>query len=198
MKGAVCIMANEKAMTAESVNHVLYLARMRRLSGRLKIAQQSGGRIQEGEMYLRAGQPVFVRCESIVGQEALLTLLSWRSVQYTFQQEEPGMTPFGLPAGNAKDTTPFSVSPERGGERNADRDTPRENSPAPDLEWLIPQRHDVGRDVLSLPLTRLQRHIYFLVDGHRTLSDLSRCCGKSIQEIELVLRELQTQGLVTI
>ena len=38
-------MANEKAMTAESVNHVLYLARMRRLSGRLMIAKQSGGKI---------------------------------------------------------------------------------------------------------------------------------------------------------
>ena len=187
-------MANERAMTAESVSYVLDLARMRRLSGRLMIAQQSGGRIQEGEMYLQAGQPVFMRCESMVGQEALITLLSWHNVQYTFHQEGPGMTPFGLTAGNAKDTTPFPARPEIGGERNADRDV----SPAPDLEWLIPQKRDVGRDVLSLPLTRLQRHIYFLVDGHRTLSDLSRCSGKSIHEIELVLRELQTQGLVTI
>jgi Domain of unknown function (DUF4388) len=197
-KGAVCIMANERAMTAESVNHVLYLARMRRLSGRLTIAQQSGGRIQEGEMYLRAGQPIFVRCESMVGPEALLTLLSWRNVQYTFQLEEPAMTPFGPPAGNASDTTPFPVRPESGGERIGGRDASRASSPEPDFEWLRPQKRDVGRVVLSLPLTRLQRHIFFLVDGHRTLSHLSRCTGKSIHEIKLVLRELQTQGLVTI
>ena len=187
-------MANEKAMTAGSVNHVLYLARMRRLSGRLMIAQQSGGSIQEGEMYLQAGQPVFVRCESMVGQEALHTLLSWRNVQYTFQLEEPGMTPLTLPSRNVEDTSPFPASPESGRESNSGSDA----SSAPDLEWLRPQKRDVGRDVLSLSLTRLQRHIYFLVDGHRTLSDLSRCTGKSIQEIELVLRELQTQGLVTI
>ena len=187
-------MANEGAMTAESVNHVLYLARMRRLSGRLTIAQQSGDRIQEGEMYLQAGQPVFARCESMVGQEALHTLLSWRKVQYTFQREEPGMAPLTLPAKNAKDTTPFPSRPESGRERNSGSDV----SSAPDLEWLRPQKRDVGWDVLSLPLTRLQRHIYFLVDGHRTLPDLSRCSGKSIQEIELVLRELQTQELVTI
>ena len=191
-------MANERAMTAESVNHVLDLARMRRLSGRLMIAQQSGGRIKEGEIYLQAGQPVFMRCESIVGQEALLTLLSWRNVQYTFQQEEPGMIPFGLPTGNARDTTPFPARPVSGRERNGESDASRASSPAPDLEWLRPQKRDVGWDVLSLPLTRLQRHIYFLVDGHRTLPDLSRCSGKSIQEIELVLRELQMQGLVTI
>ena len=57
-------------------------------------------------------------------------------------------------------------------------DASRASSPAPDLEWLRPQKRDVGWDVLSLPLTRLQRHIYFLVDGHRTLPDLSRCTGK--------------------
>ena len=96
--------------------------------------------------------------------------------------------------GMLDDTTPFPASPESGRESNSGSDA----SSAPDLEWLRPQKRDVGRDVLSLPLTRLQRHIYFLVDGHRTLSDLSRCTGKSIQEIELVLRELQTQGLVTI
>jgi hypothetical protein len=191
-------MANERAITAESVDQVLNLARMRRLSGRLMIAQQGGGSIQEGEMYLQAGQPVFVRCESMVGQAALLTLLSWRNIQCTFQREEPGMMPFAPQAGNANDTTPFPVSPESGRESNSGSDVSRASPPAPDLEWLRPQKRDVGRDVLSLPLTRLQRHIYFLVDGHRTLSDLSRCTGKSIQEIELVLRELQTQGLLTI
>jgi hypothetical protein len=181
-------------MTAESVNHVLYLARMRRLSGRLMISQQSGSRIQEGEMYLQVGQPAFARCESMVGQEALHTLLSWRNVQYTFQLEEPGMTPLTLPSRNVEDTSPSPASPESGRVSNSGSDA----SSAPDLEWLRPQKRDVGRDVLSLPLTRIQRHIYFLVDGHRTVSDLSRCTGKSIQGIELVLRELQTQGLVTI
>ena len=54
------------------------------------------------------------------------------------------------------------------------------------------------REVLSLPLTRRQRFVYFLVDGRRTVSDLSRCTGKSIQEIELLLSELQEQGLVAV
>jgi predicted transcriptional regulator len=52
--------------------------------------------------------------------------------------------------------------------------------------------------VLSLPLTRRQRYIYFLVDGRRSVSDLSRTTGKTIQEVELVLRELQEQGLISV
>ena len=52
--------------------------------------------------------------------------------------------------------------------------------------------------MLSLPLTRPQRSIYFLVDGHRTVSDLARCTRKSIQEIERLLSELQDRGLVAV
>ncbi len=60
-------MANDRAMIAESVNSVLDLVRMRRQSGRLKIELLSGGRIQEGEIYLQAGQPVFVRMGQLIG-----------------------------------------------------------------------------------------------------------------------------------
>jgi hypothetical protein len=68
----------------------------------------------------------------------------------------------------------------------------------PGLEWLIPQKVGKERDVLSLPLTRPQRSIYLLVDGRRTISDLSRCTRKSMQEIERLLSELREQGLISI
>jgi predicted transcriptional regulator len=71
-------------------------------------------------------------------------------------------------------------------------------TPPPGIEWLVPQKRRVGEDVLSLPLTRRQRYIYFLVDGRRSVSDLSRTTGKTIQEVELVLRELQEQGLISV
>jgi len=193
-------MANDRAMTAESVSSVLDLARMRRQSGRLKIEQMSGGRLQEGEIYLQAGQPVFVRLGQLSGQDALNRLLSWRNVQFTLQLDEVGTSPMSLPPGTGSGAalTPFPVPSESGNERTTGGDMPRISSSAPGLEWLTPQKRDVGRDVLSLPLTRRQRFIYFLVDGKRTMSDLSRCTGKTIQEIELILKELQAQGLVNI
>lgn len=192
-------MANDRAMTAESVSSVLDLARMRRQSGRLKIEQMSGGRMQEGEIYLQAGQPVFVRLGQLSGQDALNRLLSWHNVQFTLQLDETGTAPMSLPLGasNTAPLTPFPA-PESGRERATGGDLARVSSSAPGLEWLTPQKRDVGRDVLSLPLTRRQRFIYFLVDGKRTMSDLSRCTGKNIQEIELILKELQAQGLVDI
>jgi hypothetical protein len=191
-------MANDRAMTAESVNSVLELARMRRQSGRLRIEQNIGGRIQEGEVYLQAGQPVSVRFGQLIGQEALNRLLTWHNVRFTLQLDEIGTAPMALPLGNTNGATPFPAQTETGRESNTGNVLARINSNAPGLEWLTPQKRDVGRDVLSLPLTRRQRFIYFLIDGQRTLSDLSRCTGKTIQEIELILKELQAQGLVNI
>ncbi len=68
----------------------------------------------------------------------------------------------------------------------------------PGIEWLVPQKRGIEREVLALPLTRRQRFIYFLVDGRRTVADLARCTGKNTQEIELILSELREQGLVAV
>ena len=67
----------------------------------------------------------------------------------------------------------------------------------PGLEWLVPQK--LGeRDVLSLPLTRPQRSMYLLINGRRSISDLSRCTRKSVQEIERLLSELREKGLISV
>ena len=199
-KGVWCFMANDRAMTAESINSILDLARIRRQSGRLKVEQVNSGRLQEGEIYLQAGQPVFVRLGQLIGQEALDRLSAWRNVQFTLQLDEPGTAPMALSLGNTGGTTSTSLpaQPAPRPERTTTGDLARINSNAPGLEWLVPQKRDVSRDVLSLPLTRRQRFIYFLVDGQRSMSDLSRCTGKTIAEIELILKELQAQGLVNI
>ncbi len=80
-------MANDRVMAAESINSILDLARIRRQSGRLKVEQVNGGRLQEGEIYLQAGQPVYVRLGQLHGQDALDRMLAWRNVQFTLQLE---------------------------------------------------------------------------------------------------------------
>ena len=72
------------------------------------------------------------------------------------------------------------------------------NTSTPGIDWLVPQKRGIEREVLALPLTRRQRFIYFLVDGRRTIADLARCTGKNTQEIELILSELQEQGLIAV
>lgn len=191
-------MANDRAVTAESVSNVLEMARMRRQSGRFFLEQTTSGRIFEGEIHVQGGQPIYARLGTLVGQEALNRLLTWRNISVMFRSDESGpLAPaLGSTGSTGPVTAPVQISPQL--YHAESNDAARGGAYAPGVEWLVPQKRNIERDVLSLPLTRPQRFIYFLVDGRRTVSDLSRCTGKNIQEIELILRELQAQGLVNI
>jgi hypothetical protein len=116
-------------------------------------------------------------------------------------------TKYPLPntSGNLPGTTPGFPHASRKTPKNVrDFDNPFESADpnslpgTPGLEWLVPQKLGNDRDVLSLPLTRPQRSIYMLVDGRRTVSDLSRCTRKSLQEIERLLSELRERGLISV
>jgi len=197
---------------AESVDNVLELARTRQQSGMVAIEHTQGGKVEEGEVFFQAGQPIYARVGHLVGQDALNWLLKWRNIYYTMGTDEstqtvgttsvsnvtsadsiPSPLPKYSPLNRSSSTGPVGAHLPVDG-----RGSPSNNTPTPGIEWLVPQKRGIDREVLSLPLTRRQRFIYFLVDGRRTVSDLSRCTGKNIQEIELILGELQEQGLVAV
>ena len=91
-------------------------------------------------------------------------------------------------------------TPGEGSERDTRQapNTSDSKASSPGFEWLAPRKLGNDREVLSLPLTRPQRSIYMLVNGHRTTADLSRCMRKSLLEVERILTELQERGLISI
>lgn len=226
---------------AESLGNVLELIRMRRQSGLLSVERMQGGHFEEGEIYFQHGQPMYASTGQMNGHEALVWLLSWHQVYFTFSSGEPRFaanipaantskealavpankglafqasarrpssnTDLALNVNRALPNTPSgnsSVNPPGLFNEEAARDlayppnTPNSAVSTPGLEWLVPQKLGNGRDVLSLPLTRPQRSIYLLIDGHRSVADLARCTRKSLQEIERLLSELQERGLISI
>jgi hypothetical protein len=183
---------------AESLDNVLELARMSRQSGMVIIEHTQGGKVDEGEVFIQAGQPIYARVGHLVGQNALNWLLQWRNINYSMATDESMQSipsPFSKSSSQNRSSSSMPVGANSGSDG---RDSPINNTYTPGIERLVPQKRGIEREVLSLPLTRRQRFIYFLVDGRRTVSDLSRCTGKSIQEIELLLGELQEQGLVAV
>jgi hypothetical protein len=197
---------------AESLDGVLELARTRRQNGMMTIEHMQSGRVEEGEVFFQTGQPIHARVGRLVGQDALNWLMKWRNIMYTIGTDEslqsvatttvnnrnittstPPPTPKSLPLNEMPTTGPVSPQFQVNG-----RGSPFSNTSTPGIEWLVPQKRGIEREVLALPLTRRQRFIYFLVDGRRTVSDLARCTGKNTQEIELILSELREQGLVAV
>jgi hypothetical protein len=196
---------------AESLSDVLELARTRRINGMMTIEHTQGGKIETGEVFFQTGQPVQARVGRLVGQDAFNWLMKWRNIMYTIGTDESlqFVTPTTINNRNTDTPTPSPTAdyippnaipsgPAVAQKQMDGMDSSLSNAPIPGIEWLIPQKRGIEREVLALPLTRRQRFIYFLVDGRRTVTDLARCTGKNIQEIELILSELQEQGLVAI
>ena len=223
--------------TAENLADVLELVRMRKQSGLLSVERIQASRFEEGEIYLQAGQPTYAHTGQLLGQEALLRMLSWRQVYFIFLADQP-RPPVNIPSVfGANDNMAIAANSSRNSQGsnppllNTNRNIPaisptsprlpqvnlngipdegsgRDNrythntfdssASIPGFEWLTPRKIGIERHVLSLPLTRPQRSIYMLVDGHRTIADLSRCIRKSVPEVERLLTELQERGLISI
>lgn len=205
-------MTKGRDIAAESLTEIFDLIRTRRQSGLLSVEHSRGTRIEEGEIYFQEGQPVYARIGQLVGQVALSFLLTWRQVHFTFLTGVPrplANLPVSKNTGNVPQissslpSTPPAGEPEAGfsppsnpTSRNPDQIPSIGSSPTLARETLIPQKSSNQPDVLSLPLTRRQRTIYFLIDGRRSISDLTRCTGKTILEVDRILTELHEQGLI--
>jgi hypothetical protein len=196
---------------AESLSEVLELARTRQLNGMMTIEHKQGGRVEEGEVFFQTGQPINARVGRLIGQDALNWLVKWSNVTYTIGTDESSQSVTKTSANNRNNApsttspTPAYIPPGLPSTRPVitqvqvnGRGSLLSNTSTPGIEWLVPQKRGIEREVLALPLTRRQRFIYFLVDGRRTVADLARCTGKNTQEIELILSELQERGLVAV
>jgi hypothetical protein len=175
-------MGKERKRDATSLGEILEAASRQQLSGLLRIEQiilrTQVTSLEEGEVYLLAGQPISAQIGKLTGQEALQYLLTWHPIRFSLTIDAP------RPVANV--FAHFRVHPAL--------------SPLPPLplEQMVPRRNRVEQDALSLPLTRPQRLMYFLINGERTMADLARCSGKTLREVESVVRELQTQGLIIV
>jgi hypothetical protein len=207
----VCPMAKGRENAAERLWTVLDYLRARQQSGLLSVERLHHGLLEEGEVYLEAGLPVYASTGQLSGQDALNVLLSWRQIRFAFFPDAPlpaalqssfnaaqHLTPSlaGLPPSNPEGPVAAEkVNDDAAGYLGLS--SAYGTTYRPGLEWMVPRRLSNDLSVLSL-LNRRQRSIYLLVDGKRTVADLGRCTNKSVQEIERILMELQEQGLVTL
>ena len=198
-------MTKGREIAAQSISDVLDVARVRRQSGLLSAEHRKGGQGEEGELYLQAGLPIYARTGQLVGLDALNRILKWRSIYFSFVTDVP-QPPANIPASSLPgiSTAPFEQGIVNGVPRTRSvpqpaRDRGESSGMRPSgVERLVPRKLRAEQEVLSLPLTRRQRFIYFLVDGRRAIADLARCTNKSVQEVELILSELQEQGLIAV
>jgi Domain of unknown function (DUF4388) len=187
---------------AEKLSDVIDLLCARHYSGLLSVERFEGRRFEEGEIYFEQGCPVYACYNQKTSKEAFARLETWRQVYFAFNKNVPCPLSRDIPPPSLlPPSEPNQLSqPLSSGELRWDtlprlRAAPR---PLSNVAQLVPHRSEVKQNILSLPLTRAQRAVYLLVDGKRTVVDLARCIGKSIQDVIKLLNELLGLGLILI
>jgi hypothetical protein len=209
-------MTKGRSIAAESMSNLLEVMHTQQWSGMLRVEYPQGGYLEEGEIYVLVGQPIFAQTGRLTGHEALKHLLSWQKIHFSFDahalRPKANLTAThylgnrGIPVTGTHFPTPVQTPVPRfpSTEELNWRSLPGQSHSAPPtsdvlgIERLVPQKTGLNGNALSLPLSRHQRHIYFMVDGRRTISDLARCINKTVPEVEAILSELKQQDLVEI
>lgn len=177
---------------ARSLGDLLSTLYLQQHSGLLSVECFQHGRWEEGELYILTGQPIYARLGKLGGQEALKQLLLWHPLRFAFATNAP-RPPANLPASVGALPTPPRVLPTTAPHVSGN---PQANGAHPPETHLVPHKIGVPPQVHALPLTHRQRMIYFLINGQRTIADLSRTSGRTIPEVEEILQELLYHGLV--
>ncbi|MEO7018576.1 MAG: DUF4388 domain-containing protein [Ktedonobacteraceae bacterium] len=198
-------MTKGRDIAAESISDLLEVAHLQRRNGMLRVEYSQGGYLEEGEIYLQAGEPISAHVGSLTGNEALHYLLGWRNIYFAFSTEIPSPSVnivSGVRAGRASaPVNPMFAPPSQGPRWNLVEEhtaavAPRTPPSVSNMTWLVPQKAAHAQNALSFSLTRRQRLIYFLIDGQRSVGDIARTTGKSVMDVELMLSELQERGLI--
>lgn len=193
-------MAKDRKTTTESIEDLLGAMRAQQQTGLLRVEYFRKGRLEEGEIYLSLGQPIYARTARLAGAEALQHLLGWRNYYYSFVDNEPPPPANIFPSFNTAppaQQTPIPM-PALQPVGAALRWTVQGPVAAvQDRERQVLQKNRVERDVFSLGLTRRQRLVYFLIDGRRSVAELVRLTNKTVQEVDEIINELQAQGLIS-
>jgi hypothetical protein len=193
--GRIQKMANKgQKRDAESLGDLLSTLYTQQQSGLLSVECLHNGRWEEGELYILTGQPIYARMGKQGGQEALKQLLLWRPLRFSFVIDAP-RPPANLPASVGISPMPAHAQPTGALRASGNH---LMHGAYPPREQLVPHKMGMPRQALSLSLAHRQRMMYFLINGQRTIADLSRTSGKTVPEVEEILQELQHHGLIQI
>jgi len=206
-------MSQQQETATDRLVKIIQTIQIGRRSGVLMARRGEGVTFEEGTITFANGQVTEVSAGRRSGSEALNWLSTWNSCRYIFK---PSTTPeLTLPRTpttldisesetldtathpststqaptTAKQTAPLAPGRE---------DTTRSASAA--YTASVPfrtQQIDTGlRIIENMGLSRSHRHLFLLVDGHRSIVELARLMGRNQQEINGLLQDLERAAII--
>lgn len=193
-------MTPRRGTHTDNLNNVIQVIQLGRKTGLLTVQKEAGPASEEGEITFFRGQISQARLGHLRDQQAISLLATWKSCFFTFVPfdtdrvtgPQTTVTNPSLPA--LRQLSPNQAPPYTGGSGPLPRYAPSTSG------QLAPQRIHEMNDSLRLieqsGLSRNHRRLLLLIDGNRNSAELARLMGRSQDETQQFIRDLEYIGIV--
>lgn len=176
-------MSERYGTTTDNLANVIQLIQLGRKTGTLRVERGKGATHEEGYITFVQGQITQAQGGQRTNQAALTWLSTWDACRFAFAA-----------TGTERFTDPLTALPY------TPTSPQQQRAPEPAYRTRIPYRTCSVEDALRLlngsGLSRTHRHLLLLVDGHRTIADLMRLLGRTAEEIQTLLVDLEKIGVL--
>lgn len=191
-------MSQRRGTLTDQLTNVIQVIQLGRKSGLLTVERGEGSKVERGEITFVRGQITQAQVGNIGGQLAFNWLSTWGACRFTF-----------TPASASSSTTqPLYAREIQSSDTNPRFRIPPTTQLTPAIPTAqragsslsIPQRKAPGDQALRIleraGLSRLHRHLFLLVDGRRTTTELVRLMGKNYEDVYRLLLDLEQIGII--
>lgn len=182
----------QPATSTDRLANVIQVIQLGRKTGTLTAERNGSNGLEQGMIFFVNGQVARASAQSLEGSAAFQWLNTWSACRFTFAPSISPATTVKLPAVPPDAIPGFKSSGTIASEHgNNVRVRPEER---------IPFQHrpldEALRAIEQAHLSRAHRHLYLLIDGHRSPAELARLMGRSQHEIDALLHDLERAGVI--
>jgi Domain of unknown function (DUF4388) len=161
---------DQKGAVTNRLTDVIRVAQLVRKTGSLLVERNAGTpQFEKGEITFVEGQVTNAETGRMSGQAAFKVMNGWGTCRFLF-----------VPLATTRDLT---LSTSQIG--------PTHTAPS-----RVRDAKDVLHNFESLGLTRLHRQVFLLIDGQRSVPDLTRLSARGAEEVIDLLSDLERAGLI--
>lgn len=200
-------MSQQPKTETDRLTNVIQVLQLGQKTGRLLVERNQGSDLEQGVITFVRGQISQASVNHYQGQDALIWLRSWGNCRFAFSAEQEaegtGHIPTSRPVIQNPTTAPLSAKtthplpvPD-----NVARTGSRPDGQQYTSAWLAtPYRTrqiEEGMHLIEkMGLTRTHRRLFLLIDGKRSIKELTRLMAYEPAETQKLLYDLERTGVI--
>ena len=208
-------MAQQRETITNSLANLIQVIQLGRKSGVLTVERGEGAAFEEGMITFVNGEAVEALAALFNGQNALRWLDTWETCRYAFiPTPTSGIPAISAPINTSVNTSGFDQGMTNTGTHPRIPTSPLRESaarrqassgrtepiislmPVSAVPYPVKSLEESLQRVEQLGLSRQHRHLLLLVDGQRTVAEMVRLIGRTQNEVQKLLGDLEQAGII--